>query len=87
MQHVRLTRCVVDLRDGRLSGGEEGSLTPRELHLLRYLVERPAQTLTKAQLLEEVFGYRSGTRSRAPDKAMHSLGPRSRWIRERPTTW
>lgn len=33
----------------------------REYDLLRYLMDRPAQTVTRSQLLQEVWGYANGS--------------------------
>jgi hypothetical protein len=38
--------------------GREVTLTPLELQVLQYLLERPGRIVTRAQLLEQVWGYR-----------------------------
>ena len=68
-----LRGCLVDLRNGHLSDGARGALTARELCLLRYLVERSGETVTREELSQRAFGYAPTARTRAVDKAMHGL--------------
>ncbi len=48
-------------------------LSAREFHLLRYLVERPGITVTRDELLHEVWGYDKGTYTRTVDVHVASL--------------
>jgi DNA-binding response OmpR family regulator len=50
----------LDTREHRCwRGNEEVSLTPRELALLSYLMHRPGQTVSKAELLDHVWAQAS----------------------------
>ncbi len=63
---LHLEACTVDLRRDRvLHDGAEVVLTTLEADLLRYVAVRPSQPLSVDELLIEVWGYRSGVRSRA----------------------
>jgi DNA-binding response OmpR family regulator/predicted ATPase len=48
-------------------------LTPREADLLRYLADRPGQTVTREKLLAEVWGYADQVVSRAADTTIGRL--------------
>ena len=48
-------------------------LSPNESDLLQYLATRPSQTLSKKELLREVFGYVDGSRSRTLQTTMQRL--------------
>ncbi len=58
-----LTEDVVDL----------ATLTGSEIALLRYLVDRPGQLVSRAELLTEVWGYHPSSTSRAVDKTLARL--------------
>jgi len=47
--------------------GEALELSPREFELLRYLIERKGETVTRDQLLEDVWGYESYPSTRTVD--------------------
>ncbi len=73
---VRLTlrTCEIDL--ARRQVYREGAtlkLTALEGALLAYLGARPGQTVDRQELLEQVWGYRPGVRSRAVDHAVRRL--------------
>lgn len=53
--------------------GEEISLSPIEVGLLRHLLTRTAQPVPAADLLREVWGYRSGVRTNAVPLAVRRL--------------
>jgi DNA-binding response OmpR family regulator len=56
---LSLGDLVLDVE--RLTVTESGSpvtLTPREVMLLRYLLQRPGRVVTRQQLLTDVWGYR-----------------------------
>jgi two-component system, OmpR family, alkaline phosphatase synthesis response regulator PhoP len=59
--HIDLRKCVVFLR------GKPVTLSAKEFQLLRYMVENRGITLTRDQLLHEVWGYTSTTLSRTVD--------------------
>ena len=62
-------------------------LSPREFELLRYLIERKGETVTRDQLLEDVWGYESYPSTRTVDTHIAKLrakigdsGSEPRWI-------
>ncbi len=64
---LRLDDGWVDLRSGRLHRGEqEVALTTTQLHLLRYLAQRPSEELSDAELRREVWGHQGRLPGRGP---------------------
>ena len=68
-------------------GGQPLELSPREFELLRYLIERKGDTVTRDQLLEDVWGYESYPSTRTVDTHIAKLrakigdsGSEPRWI-------
>lgn len=58
---LRVGRLVVDGEQYRVTyAGNPIKLTPNEFKLLQLLASRPGQTLTRAQLLEDLHGVASG---------------------------
>jgi len=62
-------------------------MSPREFELLRYLIERKGETVTRDQLLEDVWGYESYPSTRTVDTHIAKLrakigdsGSEPRWI-------
>lgn len=53
--------------------GQAVSLTSREFHLLRYLAERSGRTISREELLEEVWGDLSGNLTRTVDMHIATL--------------
>jgi len=53
--------------------GEALDLSPREFELLRYLIERKGETVTRDQLLEDVWGYESYPSTRTVDTHIAKL--------------
>jgi two-component system, OmpR family, alkaline phosphatase synthesis response regulator PhoP len=53
--------------------GERVCLSAREFQLLQYFIEHPGATLSREELLREVWGYRKGTFSRTVDVHVGSL--------------
>ena len=53
--------------------GQAVSLTSREFHLLRYLAERSGRTISREELLEEVWGDMSGNLTRTVDMHIATL--------------
>ena len=67
--------------------GEALDLSPREFELLRYLIERKGDTVTRDKLLEDVWGYESYPSTRTVDTHLAKLrakigdsGSEPRWI-------
>ncbi len=54
-------------------GGQPLDLSPREFELLRYLIERKGETVTRDQLLEDVWGYESYPSTRTVDTHIAKL--------------
>ncbi len=61
-------RSTEVLRQGKLV-----SLSAREFQLLRHLLEHPGATLSRGELLQEVWGYEDGTYTRTVDVHIASL--------------
>ena len=53
--------------------GEERRLTPAEGKLLRYLADRAGETVSKEELLQQVWGYAAQTRSRTVQVTVQRL--------------
>jgi len=53
--------------------GDVLDLSPREFELLRYLIERKGETVTREQLLEDVWGYESYPSTRTVDTHIAKL--------------
>jgi two-component system, OmpR family, alkaline phosphatase synthesis response regulator PhoP len=70
----RLGPIVVDSRRGKVtSAGRPVNLTSREFQLLRYLVEHHGITVSREELLEQVWGHIPGTLTRTVDMHIASL--------------
>jgi len=54
-------------------GGEALDLSPREFELLRYLIERRGETVSRDRLLEDVWGYESYPSTRTVDTHIAKL--------------
>jgi len=64
----------MDLRGTEVTrDGEPVPLSAREFQLLRYLAEHEGATLSRAEILREVWGYEEGTFSRTVDVHIASL--------------
>ena len=64
---IDLARMVV-VRDGR-----RVALTPREVGIVRWLHRHQDRVVTRAELLEQVFGQRGDLQTRAVDMAIAVL--------------
>jgi two-component system alkaline phosphatase synthesis response regulator PhoP len=53
--------------------GNEVELSAREFYLLRHLMEHPGETLSRDELLQEVWGYEEGIFTRTVDVHIASL--------------
>jgi two-component system alkaline phosphatase synthesis response regulator PhoP len=70
----RLGSLVLDIRRGTATqDGEPVILTAREFLLLRYFVEHEGDTISRDELLREVWGHKEGTLSRTVDVHVASL--------------
>ena len=68
-------------------GGQPLDLSPREFELLRYLIERKGEAVSRDRLLEDVWGYESYPSTRTVDTHIAKLrakigdsGSEPRWI-------
>ena len=68
---ISLPHAVLDLDAHLLT--PDTPLTKIEVALLQYLAERPGQVVTRAALLEDVWGYKRTTRTRAVANAVARL--------------
>ncbi|MDX1982696.1 MAG: response regulator transcription factor [Bryobacteraceae bacterium] len=65
---VQFGPVEVDLRTGEVrKDGQVIEMAARELQLLRYLLERRGQTISREELLKEVWGYDSSLLTRTVD--------------------
>jgi len=65
---------VMDTRRTKVTrDGKPVYLTAREFHLLRYLAEHPGISISRDELLLEVWGHQSGTLTRTVDVHIASL--------------
>lgn len=70
----RFGRFVLDLQTTKLTrDGKQVTLTAREFRLLHYFAEHQGITLSREELLREVWGHQSGTFTRTVDMHVASL--------------
>ena len=70
----RFGSVVLDARRNKASyNGQSIALTSREFQLLRYLAERRGMTISREELLEQVWGHIPGTLTRTVDMHIASL--------------
>lgn len=70
----RLGPVVLDTRKSRVTrDGQPVNLTSREFQLFRYLVEHCGMTVSREELLEQVWGHIPGTLTRTVDMHIASL--------------
>lgn len=69
-----LGEVVLDARKGKVTrNGQPVNLTSREFQLFRYLVEHRGVTVSREELLEQVWGHIPGTLTRTVDMHIASL--------------
>ena len=74
LEEVQLDGAVIDLARMTVARGElRTSLTPREVGIVRWLVRHRDRVVTRAELLEQVFGQRGDLQTRAVDMAIAVL--------------
>jgi two-component system alkaline phosphatase synthesis response regulator PhoP len=65
---------IVDIKGTQVTrNGQRVYLTAREFELLRYFVDHPGTTLSRDELLREVWGHETGTFTRTVDVHVASL--------------
>ena len=68
LSRYRFADVELDFETYRAKKGEEAlDLSPREFELLRYLIERKGETVSREKLLEDVWGYESYPSTRTVD--------------------
>jgi predicted ATPase/DNA-binding winged helix-turn-helix (wHTH) protein len=74
IDRLELETCTVDIVR-RVVRGAEGlvRLSPMEARLVAYLAARPGVTVSREELLREVWGYREGVVSRTLDTTIRTL--------------
>jgi DNA-binding response OmpR family regulator len=71
---IRLGTLVIDTRKSRVTrDGQPVNLTSREYQLFRYLVDHRGVTVSREELLEQVWGHIPGTLTRTVDMHIASL--------------
>ncbi len=81
----RLGEVVLDARKGKVTrNGRPVNLTSREFQLFRYLVEHRGVTVSREELLEQVWGHIPGTLTRTVDMHIASLRQKLETLPKRP---
>jgi len=74
LARYRFADVDLDFEGYRATRGDQPlDLSPREYELLRYLIERKGETVTRDQLLEDVWGYESYPSTRTVDTHIAKL--------------
>lgn len=74
LDEVAIDGAVIDLARMVVTRGESRtSLTPREVGILRWLYQHKERVVSRAELLEQVFGQRGDLQTRAVDMAIAVL--------------
>jgi DNA-binding response OmpR family regulator len=74
LDEVRVEDAVIDLARMQVKRGERSvALTPREVGIVRWLYQHRDRVVTRAELLEQVFGQRGDLQTRAVDMAIAVL--------------
>jgi two-component system alkaline phosphatase synthesis response regulator PhoP len=74
LQRYRFSDVELDFEAYRAQkGGAPLELSPREFELLRYLIERKGETVSRDKLLEDVWGYESYPSTRTVDTHIAKL--------------
>ena len=73
-RRIDLPNCVVDLEHQQvIRKGRYTSLTRIETRVLEWMAQHPGRTIPRSELLEQVWGYRQGVRSRTVDTTIQRL--------------
>ncbi len=76
---------VIDIRKTKVTqDGKPVNLTAREFHLLRYFAEHQGVTLSRDELLEQVWGQKAGTFTRTVDMHVASLRQKLEMLPKKP---
>jgi DNA-binding response OmpR family regulator len=80
-----LGEVVLDARKGKVTrNGQPVNLTSREFQLFRYLVEHRGVTVSREELLEQVWGHIPGTLTRTVDMHIASLRQKLETLPKKP---
>jgi len=80
-----LGEVVLDARKGKVTrNGRPVNLTSREFQLFRYLVEHRGVTVSREELLEQVWGHIPGTLTRTVDMHIASLRQKLETLPKKP---
>jgi len=80
-----LGEVVLDARKGKVTrNGRPINLTSREFQLFRYLVEHRGVTVSREELLEQVWGHIPGTLTRTVDMHIASLRQKLETLPKKP---
>jgi two-component system response regulator RegX3 len=86
LDEVQVEGAVIDLaRMIVVRGDERIALTPREVGIVRWLYRHRERVVTRAELLEQVFGQRGDLQTRAVDMAIAVLRKKLEADPARPT--
>jgi two-component system response regulator RegX3 len=86
LEEVQLEGAVIDLaRMVVVRGDEHVALTPREVGIVRWLHRHRDRVVSRAELLEQVFGQRGDLQTRAVDMAIAMLRKKLEIDPARPT--
>jgi two-component system alkaline phosphatase synthesis response regulator PhoP len=74
LQRYRFGDVELDFEHYRGTRGEHAlEMSPREFELLRYLIERKGESVSREQLLEDVWGYENYPSTRTVDTHIAKL--------------
>jgi len=74
LSQMKLSSCEIDLdRREVIKDGEAGRLTPMEVNLLRYLMVRVGQEVSKVDLLVDVWNYKPDIETQAVENTIRRL--------------
>jgi two-component system alkaline phosphatase synthesis response regulator PhoP len=80
-----LGEILLDARRGKVTrNGRPVNLTSREFQLFRYLVEHRGVTVSREELLEQVWGHIPGTLTRTVDMHIASLRQKLETLPKKP---
>jgi two-component system response regulator RegX3 len=86
LDEVQIDGAVIDLaRMVVVRGAERIAMTPREVGIVRWLYRHRERVVTRAELLEQVFGQRGDLQTRAVDMAIAVLRKKLEVDPARPT--
>ncbi|HEX5061898.1 MAG TPA: response regulator transcription factor [Kofleriaceae bacterium] len=86
LDEVQVDGAVIDLaRMTVMRGDQRVALTPREVGIVRWLYRNKDRVVTRAELLEQVFGQRGDLQTRAVDMAIAVLRKKLEADPQKPT--